>query len=417
MQSIVAISKVRALAAALLASAAALIAGCGLGPEPVMETIVIPHGPFEIVASGQRISSGAFPNNSGKPFSTVEVTAFSVRWHGKAVDVPEVGTHFWRVLRLMDAPQPTLLVMTTDFHLITEVDGRLVVTSMGPPSTDMAEIQWLDGRDGQPGPATMFGIQKVDPVLGTELRGGRWLRLSSRIVLDVKTLTPHAVQTWVPTGTGKPMAGLAAGSVSARAFSPGQTQFVLPASDNTVEGRVVPGDGLVVVDILGGDPYPLHIDHRQMRYADWDDITDTWIAHYFEWRRDAQGRELLVQRAHPKPLPWRGRFIAFGDKLEYRVQRATPPMATALQRFAVEQLGAQPAPDALDPSRVPSNTYTLPGCDHVVVISYQEDHAGIYVPTAKAPPWERCQDTVRKIGAAFDVQLASGRLDALFKGE
>jgi hypothetical protein len=39
---------------------------------------------------------------------------------------------------------------------------------------------------------------------------------------------------------------------------------------------------------------------------------------------------------------------------------------------------------------------------------------GLYVPTPKQPPWVRCQDAIRRIGEAFDTELATGRLDKLF---
>jgi len=63
------------------------MAGCALQRVIPTETTVLQHGPFEIVATGRRISSGGFPNTSGNPFATREVTSFTVRWRGQAVDV------------------------------------------------------------------------------------------------------------------------------------------------------------------------------------------------------------------------------------------------------------------------------------------------------------------------------------------
>ena len=89
----------------LLAALPALMAACGVGSATQRETLQ--HGPFEIVAEGRRVSAGGFPNTSGNPFRTMEVTSFSVRHQGKPV-VVQHGTRqsdrFWTVLRLPGAP-------------------------------------------------------------------------------------------------------------------------------------------------------------------------------------------------------------------------------------------------------------------------------------------------------------------------
>ncbi|HZF78333.1 MAG TPA: hypothetical protein VEZ89_00945 [Rubrivivax sp.] len=87
------------------------------------------------------------------------------------------------MLRLANAPRPALLELTTDFHLVTEEQGRLVVRSFGSKSTDLARLQWLDSENGQPGSVRNFRIEHVDPETGTQLAGGRWLLLSFHTVL------------------------------------------------------------------------------------------------------------------------------------------------------------------------------------------------------------------------------------------
>ena len=402
--------KLSLLVCALVGVLLVLLAGCGLSRAMPTQQARVQHGPFEIVATGRRISSGGFPNTSGNPFATREVTSFSVRWRGQDVDVPQVGTRFWRVLRLANAPRPALLVMTTDFHLVTEEQGRLVVRSFGSKSTDLARLQWLDSENGQPGSVRNYGIEHVDPETGTQLAGGRWLLLSHHTVLDVQTLQHQAVQPWVPEG--QPLAGYNAGNTTARLFSPGQTQYVMPASERDANGQQK--DALVVVDIPGRTAYALPLDRQRMRYSDHDDIHTAWIAHYFEWTRDGQGRERLRSRSGASPMPWQGRFINFDDRLEYRVQPVLPAMDRELKRFVVERLNARVVPDWVDPSKTSGDTFSMAGCDHVVAISHHDEHISVYVPTPKSPPWIRCQDSVRRIGEAFNAELARGKLDALF---
>jgi hypothetical protein len=403
-----------ALLALLTALLVSLLAGCS--GNPPLQNATLAHGPFEIVAKGRRISSGGFPNNSGNPFSTVEVTSFSVRWKGKDVMVPGVGDRFWRVLRLADAPKPALLVGTTDFHLVYEDQGQLVVEDFGDTG-GMAEVQWLDAEQGQPGETTMYGLQKASVDEGTDLRGGRWLRLSNATVLDVHTLTGYSVQPWVTPGQAP--SGLSAGKdAKAHAFSPGHTQYVTTATDYARTGSTERYEALLVVDIPTGQAYGLKVDHQHMRYVDTQDITPSWIAHYFQWTRDGQGTERLVPRANVKPVAWKGRYSRFSSGTEYRVAPVGAAMDREFQRFLIERMDAKLAPDWLDPLHDQRRTYTVPGCDHVLAVSASDietrHEVGLYVPTPKQPPWVRCQDTIRRIGEAFDAELAAGRLDKLF---
>ena len=400
----------------LFTVAAALLAACtGRTPAPALESARVAHGPFEIVAEGRRISTGAFPNNSGNPFATMEVTAFFLRWRNQDVEVPGVGKRFFRVLRLADAPTPSVLVATTDFHLVTEEAGQLRITRFGRPSTNYAEAQWLDADRGQPGPVMGYGIEKVVPGPGTELSGGRWLRQASHTVLDVRTLKAYPVEPWVPHREGR--LGFNAGGIAARAFSPGQTQVVAPSNADYADEQGRRPDGLVVVDIPTGKSAALVLDRRRTPYADFDDITGDWIVHYFRWERAPSGRESLAPRAGVAPLPWKGRMVDFGDRKEYRVMRVDPAFVDVVRRIAVDKLGARVAPDWIDPRKQDGNTLSVPGCDHVIALSASAEHVGVYVPQPKTPPWVRCQDTVARLGALVDAELASGRHDRMIRLE
>lgn len=375
------------------------------GAAQPLQTATESHGPFEIVATGRRVGTGAFPNTSGNPFATMEVVSFGVRWNGREVAVPKTGTRFWRVLRLVDAPAPALLVLTTEVHLVSEQGGQLQIALLGRPGIDTTELQWLDSENGQPGASRRFGIERATPGADTLMQGGRWLRLGPQAVLDVKTLRTHEVRPWIPSGSGLPMAGLNAGNATVRAFSPGRTQYAAPAQDHDREtGRY---DGLVVVDIPSGEAYALPLDRQRQRYADPLDITGAWIAHHFEWTRDAQGRERLQPRIGAKPLRWRGRIVSFGDRIEYRVLGVNAGLPPELKRTMVERLGAQPVGDG-------ASEFTLPGCDHRLAVGHHGAMVTVHAPQAAVPPWIRCQDTVRRVAEAFDAELASGRLDRHF---
>ncbi len=402
------------IAAAL--SALATLAGCSGGASLAQETLT--HGPFEIVAQGRRISTGAFPNTSGNPFSTMEVTGFSVRHRGKPVTVVHGERRlerFWRVVRLTDAPQPALLVSTTDIHLLTEEAGQLVIRAASEPSTDTAQVQWLDTGDGQPGPVQVFAIQKVDPTGGTELRGGRWLRLGPRMVLDVQTLRMYPIRPWVPSGSGRPMEGATASGVRALGFSPGRTQYVsLSSARDPARGNET-FPALVVVDIPTGDSYGQWIAPGPMRFLDIDSVTPDWIAHYFRWTRAADGAERLEPRSNVVPLPWQGRVISFGPTtVEWRIAPVRPQMRDVLARFLVEHQGAVPAPDWMDPKRTPSYTFKLPGCAGLIAVGGSERHASLFAPQPVGTPAADCRETIVAAGRAFDAQLRAGAHASLF---
>ena len=157
----------------------------------------ITRGPFEIVAQGRAITSGGLFSPTSQPGTTTEATDFTLkcqgtgghrsekqahpcqrcqrchrcqRANGTSNNADSIITNFRRVVRLTDAPRPTLLVATTEFRLLTEAQGTLVVRHF---ESDVAGYQWLDADNGQPSQPAAFAIEKVDLRTGTELRGGR----------------------------------------------------------------------------------------------------------------------------------------------------------------------------------------------------------------------------------------------------
>ena len=400
---------------------AALLAGLLAAASATAQTLA--HGPFEIVAQARRISSGTFPNIGGNPFATNEVTAFTLRWRGRAVEVPGRGSSFWNVLRLPDAPQPALLLVARDFTLVSEQGGELRVQPLRSDSNTLAEAQWLDARDGQPGPSQRWGIRKVDPATGTLLQGGRWLRLGSRLVLDVRTLALHAVEPWVPMRPGEPVTTLMRDGDHARAFSPGRSAYVLAGSQQDFARGRGQVHGLLVVDIGRGHAGELRVQRRRMPFATLDDMDGDWIAHYFEWRRDPDGRERLQPRPDVRPRPWRGRLTEpSAGRVEYHVARMRAAFVDELRRIVLALPDAAMAPDWLDPRRGIGDGRTLRVGGCVLALSVREPglpdedfdgSVGVFLPNDDAASRSTCNDTVRRVGAAVDAELAAGRHQGL----
>ncbi|MFT3777352.1 MAG: hypothetical protein QM772_03565 [Ottowia sp.] len=380
------------------------------------------HGPFEIVASGRRISTGTFPNQGGSPFATQEVTSFSLRWRGQLVQVPGRGDRFWQVLRLPDAPRPALLLVERDFTLVTEDGGQLKVEPLRSQSSSLAEAQWLDSEAGQPGEPMIWGIAKAD-MTQTALQGGRFLLLGSALVLDVQRLQLHSVSPSVFVPSGQPDTGLARDGDRARAFSPGRSQYVLAASQTDYargDGRV---HGLLVVDMARGSAYELRVDRKRMPFADTDDMDLRWINHYFVWRRDGQGQERLTPRPDARRLPWRGRLSAPpGRVAQYSIARVQPALLDVLRQVVLAQPGAASAPDGISPRQgIDRDTLRVGDC----LLSLSASDYGrmpdepafvrlsVHAVESSAAKRSQCNETVARIAAAMDAELATGRHDRL----
>ncbi len=412
----------RARGAALLAAWLALL--CGPAAAFFAPKATLQHGPFDIVAQERRTGSGAFPNLSGNPFKTMPVTEFTVRWRGQKVEVPGRGDRFWRVMRLPDAPRPALLLVAGAFTLVSEKDGQLQVQSLGGGSSDADAVQWLDSDGGQPGVAQSWGLSHVDLKSAAELdahtrlQGGHWLRIGSQRLLDVQTLALRQVEPWVPHQPGVPVTSLSRAGDVVRAFSPGRTAYVLAASGTDHARGHGTAYGLLVVDIPSGTATELRVQRRRTPFDRAEDLDRRWIAHYFEWQRDAAGRERLHPRAGARPLPWRGRLSdpARGE-LAYRVPRATAAFADELRRIVLALPGAALAPDWSEPARgIDGHTMRVGECllglsTHQAMKPGDEGSGdvAVFAPQSPGLSTQACLDTLRRIAADVDAELASGR--------
>lgn len=393
--------------------------------EPPLPAGRIVHGPFEIVVGTRRLSTGAFPNTSGNPFASRSVSDYRLQWKGRPVDTGPEPDRWWRVLRLVDAPTPALLLVTTRFTLASEDDqGRLRLQPINAEASSNVEVQWLDADDGQPGPTQAYGIEAVaDLEAGTRLQGGRWLRIGSRTVLDVSTLTLHPVDPWVPHVPGVPVTSLSRQGDTVRAFSPGRSHYVLMAGgpDHGREDRRQAW-GLLVVDIARGTASELRFERQRYRFASPDEVDAAWVSHHFEWRRDAAGVEQLAPRARFTPWPWRAQFRRGGGAGEIHLPRMDARFMPTLAALVAAQPGARVSPDE-GPAAATGMTIELDGCRlraRAAGADRRDDgdqHIGIWpeaaTPGAATPTG--CEPVLRRLAGVIDRELATGRHDALIR--
>ncbi|HRD99032.1 MAG TPA: hypothetical protein PLA97_21850 [Rubrivivax sp.] len=400
---------------------ASLLALCSSGWAQVRKQpeATLVHGPFEITVSARSISRGTFPNQGGNPFATRDVADFKLRWRGKPVATPSGGDRFWRVLRLTDAPRPALLLVTAGFTLASEdAAGQLQVTPIVSRSSSLAELQWLDARAGQPTAPQTFGIEQLpDLEAATTLGGGRWLRLGAEAVLNVATLRVHPVRPWVPVAPGKPMTEPDREGDSVRAFSPGQTKYVLLASGPDYSRPGQPAQhGLMVVDIGSGVASVLRMDRRRFRFGAADEVDAHWVHHHFEWARSQDGAEALRPRSSFTPWPWRAHlWETRPGAWQLDVRRIDTAFLSVVRKVAGKVPGGRevvaadstPGDGVLEVDGCILRTAAYAGVD-------ADGHMTSIWPKADRPG-DSCTGALRKLAAAIDAELATGRHDALLK--
>lgn len=380
-------------------------------------------GPFQLRAEPWRISAGGFPNTTANPFRKTEVTAFELRYRGVPVGVPAFNsaaspvTRHAHLLHLVEAPQPTFLLATQGFHRVDERDGRLHVEALAEADAGLPELQWLDADAGQPAAPRRLGLSRQS-LADTALRGGRWLLLGTRTVLDVATLRAYPVRPWIPTGSGRPLAGLSAAGAPARFLSPDQGRYVAYATDTDYaagDGRSYPA--LLVVDIASGEADALRIDPRRLRVIDGDDVTPAWFAHHYAWRRDGDGHDQLHERQAPPPWPRRGHRLDLGGLPTYRLRPATPALAERVRAVLVARAGARPL--SFDARAYPGeNAMSLPGCASGVALqgpSPSDPTAALMLYARRGADGRApCTDAIARLADLVDAELADGTLEPLF---
>lgn len=414
--------------AVLAAGLAIWLVGCTPEGHANAAETTVAHGPFTLVASPRRISTGSFPNQGGSPFATTEVTDFTVRWRGQPVSAPGARGSYWRALRIEGAPEPALLLVTTGFMLLREHEGQLQWQTLRSDSASLAELQWLDSNRGQPGPSQSFGIERVAaPEAGTRLAGGRWLRLGSRTVLDVRSLTAYPIEPWVPMLPGRPVDPLGREGDEARAFAPDESAYVLAASgyDHENQGRRM--YGLLVVDIARGTARALRLDRHRTRFADSEDLTPAWVAHHFAWQPAPDGTR-LVPRAGVAPWPWHGRLRETSTTGAWQVDvpRIDGRFADVVRSLLRTRWSAVPVPPPADAKaafltgelRVGSCTLSVRAAE--ADARPEEQQVTVWNDAPSPPPSSRgeaggCGGLMRELAQAIDAELASGRHDKLLQ--
>ena len=366
-------------------------------------------GPFEIQLVPTRIGAGGYPNTTMNPFRTTTISRFRVKHRGKPVTVVDGSNTIGEFgdARILDgASRPALLLSYAGVYLVYDDQGQAKVEILAPAGNDATSWQWLDGKDGQPGPEHGPRVRDATGEPLTE-RGGRLLLVNRKRVLDLESLRHYPIAI-----REEAAGGYNAGNDVVHMLSPGRSQFVLIGSrhmNNAFEYA------LVVADYTTGRVYGLPFERNALRFQSVADATPAWINHYFEWTREPGGAERLKPRAGVKPMPWLGRFARFsGAMVDYRLVPTQPGMYEVLVTFLRTEYGARDATPSGSPDGPDSKTLTIDGQVLRVWYRANERTTSLYAEQGSGPPPTNAYALIEKIGARFNEALARGQHQNLF---
>ena len=344
------------------------------------------RGPFEIVTR-HRSDDFYSIRYQGKPF-TFEGKA---GMYGDSAQLYE----WMNSVITFDDDSPVMLVNVGDpinsgyFYLVREVDGRAEASYVGP-SRGGVSADWLDRGADEP---AEDGTRNITLHRGS-LRGGRWLLLTDATVFDTRTFTAYAL----PETAGIYYQTFA----RPLGLSPDERSFIRLANQDNDQSV------LAVIDFIDGSVSVLPIDRTRMRYRSWEEIDPAWVAHHFEWRRDAEGRDRLTERPDFQPLPYHGRLTRDRNDgyREYRLPQSTRALYLALVDFIVREFHGVQAPTG--ESAEPPENYEVTIDGRVVNVSFYSGEPNVWM--------SRGEDSrlVAEIAAKFDQLLASGKFDREF---
>jgi len=381
----------------------ALLAGCGsknaLEAQPVLKR-VDRYGEIEVAIHTRQARSANYD-------TAVDDESWSLRWRGEPLLIDSFGG-MWldqpirtgainTVFVIGAGASPDLVVNVGDpnnasvFHLLHQAEGRLsaplLCRSLGADNA----VRVLDGKEAGrrfegPNYASL-------PDAGHILLGNACVyETATRRALEIPR-TPDDV--YFPYGSGS-MVLSPDGRSMARIG-------VLSESNTPV---------MLIADLGGAGWTRLPVDPARMRYTDLHAIDAAWIAHHFEWRRGADGRDHLIERAGFEPLPPRGRFLE--NAAQYDVPQAVTPQHEDLGEFLARRFRGRRLPpeanagDGVLRYEVEQEVVFVTGAGFFIAMTAQT-----YWPGQPGDP-QRQKALIRRIGEAFDAELAQGRHAALF---
>lgn len=402
----------------------ALTASVGLGLSCLgmarTESEVKAVGPFELVTERHEKRTQWFNPNGPMVERRVSVDErYLLRHRGKTLElvdhdprsgVPSRYRHV-QLAWILPAAEPALLVLVgndwlSTWMLVRDRDGQALIETIARDAPLSATGIWLDAE--VPGRNTQPYAKPLLPVRAGHISGGRWLLLGTAVVFDAVALRRHVL------GDHRT---LSFQRQSVLGMSPERDALARHAQRRETD------ESVIVVDALTDDRSTvMPIDRRRMRFREPEKLDAAWLSHHFRW----QGTT-LVEREDFRPLPYAGlrlnSDVDNGEAAEYRLESVDAAIGELVGDVLTKRFGArfQAAPRpymtgyAQEP---PYGRYDIDG--HVLVLDHRS-WDGIQASHMSLWPDGCCRngagDLWHRIADALDLELASGRHDALFDAD
>lgn len=164
---------------------------------------------------------------------------------------------------------------------------------------------------------------------------------------------------------------------------------------------------LGVTDYLAKQSYTLPIDHERMRYGGYDHLDPGWVDHHFAWVRDAAGHDSLVVRKDFTPLPYHGDVTLAkpGAYQSWTIAPGSEALRDLIFKILTTRLGGELLPES--PTTV-TRTVRIDGKAAEVFLN-DSTYVSVSLSDKSGDP-----ELMKRIAAALDAELATGKYDALF---
>lgn len=414
----------------LFAGTAAALGLIGALPARAQD-IATSSGPFALQLVEKR-SSLQFNANYG--FVRVRYYEIRMLHRGKRVRLPDatgrLETDFRDVFLLSEAPEPALLVGNDGWQLITEREGKLVVSALTRGPAD--ELRWAEGPPSER--RIEVGRTRTEAPASLELKGRRRLLLDEQTVLDLGTLqTAHPGRRVGERAiAGEPTrAQTKAAATPADVVPAGYVLAIRDPLGTSPDGRAIaqlyrgpsnsPRDSLIVVASLDGSGQSqlIPLDLRALTGLAHFPGTVEPLQRHIEWL-PAKGTELPQLRVLPAAdksrQGWRSQFqfgVAAplspqGQHLpRYSVGPVRPAMFAAVREHLIANCQATPQP--AQPGDGPAdrferfNLWIMP-----LVLRFDAGERSLVVESAPSNDLLWAQTAVACVGDAIEAQLADG---------
>jgi hypothetical protein len=189
-------------------------------------------------------------------------------------------------------------------------------------------------------------------------------------------------------------------SIQPLGLSPDERSFIWLARGSDEEPR------LGVTEWRASRSYVLPIDRSRMRYNTEEGLDPDWVSHHFEWKRQSDGLDALIERANFVPLPFRG-DLTLGKARGYHSYTLRPG-AEALRDAVVDMLTRSLNGEPVSgESGEYQRRVRVRGQEVAIAVIGTPSY--VYVSMGSGDP-----QIMSAVAASVDAELATRRYDALF---